>query len=398
MMVRNAALAVCGSALFLAIPAALGQEITAFSTGLPRNLLSPNPGLHLGRFDFHGGLTAGGAYDDLVQFSPAGQPEDDFTWTVSPYLSARTEGPNARSLGLTYQPAFVFYTDHSDLNSINHSGNVVLNWPLNRLTLSLQGNANSAPIIVRDIGNRAETTSFTAQGTADYDLSHLTFLEGIVGFSRYDYGGQYIGSQSYNQQLTVNYRFTPKLTLGAGVSVIEIDAQDEPLQTSEGPQVRLTYVPTPRLHLSASAGVQFQQFGTSQSEGVAPIFTLSGSYLIRQGTSLSVDAHRSEQPSGVFAGQNYSDTGITASISQVLPHRITATLGAGYTLADYYTTQPGVQTSRTDNYYYVNTDVNYALTDRWSLALYFQHTGNSSNGNTFTYDHNIVGLRAGWSF
>jgi hypothetical protein len=301
-------------------------------------------------------------------------------------------------VGISYRPSFVFYTDHSDLNSVNHNGTILVNWPLNRLSLSFEGNAFVAPVIVRDIGNRATETSYSMTATADYELSHLTFLEAGVGYSFTDYGAQYINSQTWNEQLLLNYRFTPKLTLGAGVSLYQRSVENGPGQMSEGPLVRLSYVPTPRLTLTLGVGVQFQQFESGEGDTVTPTFLLSSSYQVRTGMNLTLDAHRSEVPSGVFIGQNYSETSFTASISQVLPHRITARLGGGYTLAEYYATQAGVQTHRTDGYYFFNTDLNYALTDAWSLGLYFQHSANSSNGNTYNYDHNIVGLRAGWSF
>lgn len=375
---------------------ASAQQIR-FDQGLSANVLQPRPGLHLGRFDFHGGMFATAAYDDLVQRDASGGGEDDFAWTASPFLTARTEGPNSRTLQLSYQPSFVFYTKHSDLNSINHSGSFSLIFPFNRLKLSLWANVGVASVIVRDIGDRATQQSYSVTGSADYELSDKTTLQGSVTYGRSDFGGQFISSDQFTEQVFADYHFSDRLSTGVGVMATQFQVEDAPGQTSEGPQVRMEYKPNAQLKLSASFGVTMQQFEES-STAIAETFSVGAAYQMRPGTMLTLDATRSEQPSGVDAGQNYTATSLTATVNQTLPHRMVLNLSGGYTQAEYYATQEGIATSRLDNYFFIRSDLTYSLSTAWNFGLFVEHDSNTSSGGNFGYDHNIAGLRAGWSF
>ena len=111
---RRFACVLCGVASALTAATASAQ-VGVFDEGMPAGVLEPRPGLNLGRFNFHGGVQGNVSYDDLVQIDADGRPDDDVTWTVSPFASVETEGPNARTLRLYYRPGFRFFTEHSDL-------------------------------------------------------------------------------------------------------------------------------------------------------------------------------------------------------------------------------------------------------------------------------------------
>jgi hypothetical protein len=373
-------------------------QFAPVTVGLPTGLLEPKPGLHWGRFDFHGGLSGTVGYDDFVTADTHGQ-EGDATISISPFGSVETSGPNERSLKMTYRPSYLMFVDHSDLNNLNHNGNFELRFPLNRLTLSLREDVSAASVIVRDIGDRAVQETFATIGTADYVLSHRTTLQANLTYYRYDYGGgDFVGSQQFGQQLFTDYHFSPRTAVGAGVSISEMEVKDAPTQIAEGPLVRFNYLATSQLSVSASAGVEFRQFGTSQPGTTEPVLSLNAAYTVRPQTVLTLDASRTEFASGLNAGQNFVQTTFTAGISQLFLKKFTAVLAAGYTSADYVATESGVNVQRNDNYYFVRGQLDWAVQRSWTVGFFYQYTANNSSNGSFSYNQNVVGLNAGWAF
>ena len=392
----------CGLAASLGATTGLAQ-IGFMDQGIPAGALSPRPGLHLGRFEFHGGIQTTVTYDDLVQITTNG-PQSDLSWTLAPFVSAETRGPNDRYVRAYYRPGFLFFTDNTDLNSINHAANFDLRFPLNRLTLSLAENVAVASVVVRDIGNRATQMNFSTIGTADYEYSERTSFQGVLTYDHFGYQGEVEGaknlgsSDQFGQQVWTDYHWGAKLSAGVGVAVSEVKVENGTSQTAEAPELRLYFNPSPDFSLRGAVGVQFRQFDSDQAGTVEPVLRLTSTYRPRPGTTLSLEAHRAEMASGLNSGQNFVDTGFTATINQVFLRRFSASLGGGYTMADYVATEAGVTADRTDSYYSVRTALNWNVRETVGLGLFFEHTGNNSDTQTFTYDHNVVGLQATWSF
>jgi hypothetical protein len=375
----------------------VAAQTSLISSGLPSGLLNPNPAVHLGPFDFHGGVNGEGAYDDLATIGPSG-PESDFYWSLSPWGSIQAEGANSRIVRAYYQPSFVFYTEHSDLNSINHAGNFSVIWPFNRLTLSLNENVSVGTYIVRDIAERATASTYTTQGQADYQLSDRTKLSSSIAWSLADFGNQYVGSQAFTEQVFATYQFKPTLSGSLGISVYQFEIENAPSQIGEGPFLSVNFSPNPRLSLNATAGVSLQQFGGGVPNAIAESFTINANYQVQPRTRISFQAQRLEAPSSVSTGVNYTDTQFGVTLEQRLPHRLVGTLTLGYTLAEYYAVQTNVSTSRTDTFYSIRTDLTLPLTARWAIGWFYEHDGNMSTLSTFQYDRNTTGLNASWFF
>lgn len=400
---RHFVLLTCCAASAIAAATASAQ-VGVFDQGLPAGILDPRPGLNWGRFNFHGGIQGTVAYDDLVQIDENGDPDDDVTWVISPFGSVETEGPNARKLRLYYRPGFRIFTENSDLNTVDHNGLFDLRWPLNRLSLSLAQDVNVASVVVRDIANRAKQLRFSTIGSADYELSDRTSFQLNLTYDRYGYSGQVTGarnlieSQQWGQQLFADYHWTSKLSTGFGASFTQLDVENGPFQMSEGPEWRVNFNPTPELSLRALVGVQFRQFDSDRSGTVEPVLRINSSYQVRPGTVFGLEAHRTEFASGLHAGQNFIETGVMGTVNQVFLRRFSGSLGLGYNFAEYVATEDGIDAQRTDSYYFLRASVDWHMTESWSSGIFFEHTANESDQGSFDYDHNIVGLRGGWSF
>lgn len=394
---------VCGVLAALATVSAWAQ-IGSLERGLPTGFLNPRPGLHLGRFEFHGGADALVAYDDLVQIETNGVAQSDVTSTFSPFISVETHGPNDRSLRAEYKPGLLFFAEHSEFNTVNHIGRVNVNWPLNRLSFGLAQTVNIASSVVRDIGNRAKQTTYGTLATAEYDMSERTSLEARFTYDLFDFEEEatasqsLFGSQQFGEQIWADYHWGAKLSAGMGATFTQLDVEDGTFQTSIGPEWRVQFTPNPKLTLRTAVGVQMRRFDSDQPDTVEPVLRLSASYQPRSGTILTLDARRTEMASGLHAGQNYVDTGFTASVAQVFLRRFTAMLGGSYTMADYVATERGVAADRTDSYYSLRASVYWNMIESVNLSVFYERTVNDSSGDAFNYDHNVAGLQATWSF
>jgi hypothetical protein len=398
------------------------------------------------------------SYNDFVTVDPSGKQVGDFIWTLSPSILIRTEGPENRTVSLAYVPAFVYYLDHSSFDTIDHLATASVLWPLNRLTLGLHENVAIFTGVYQTVGNQASLTSYSTTGTAAYDLSDRTFLSASVSYVPTQYGGfagapyigvatpgvgfpgtgypgtgiagggfsgtgfsgmgypggyggfgtglpvgfvsngQFISSDQYSEQLQLNYRYTPRLTFGGGASITEITISHGPTQLFEGPVLTASYVATALLSFNASTGWYFQQAQNSPSSTLIPYFTLGGSYHMRPGTTLSLTGNRSEQPSGILPGENYTQTGINATLSQKLWPRTSLSLNGSYSYSEYISGGSSGLTKSTDSYYGVGATFSWAVAAHWSTGVFFQHSGSSSSTGSYGFDQNTIGLQAGWNF
>ena len=390
----RSALWVCSTALLTV--AAHGQAYSV-EQGLPPSFLSPNPGLHWGRWDFHAGASVSGTYDDNINGSST-DAQDDFIWTFSPFGTARTEGPNGRSLAVTYRPSYLVYMDHSGDNALNHYGDLQINFPLNRLTLNLVQNAAVSSMVVRDIANRATQMTFGTSLNATYELGYKTSLQGQFGYTRLDYSeGDYFASQQFSEQLWADYHFRDNLSAGVGAGISQTIISQQPTQIGVAPQFRASWLPLPKLTIEGSVGFEFRDYGTGASTAGDPIMRISARYQFRPESYTFIEAHRAQQASALLYAENYVETGFSAGVTHRLMDRFNVTLEGGYSNADYRSTQTGTSAGRTDNYYFVRTSADTMIAQRWGTGIFYERRSNSSS-NVYSYDENMVGLRVSWGF
>jgi hypothetical protein len=81
---------------------------------------------------------------------------------------------------------------------------------------------------------------------------------------------------------------------------------------------RLTYSLTELVDLRASAGGELREFRSEQKDRLNPVFTLGATYRPLPNTSIFLDAYRRSQASAVATDQNYTTTGFSASVRQIL--------------------------------------------------------------------------------
>jgi hypothetical protein len=162
--------------------------------------------------------------------------------------------------------------------------------------------------------------------------------------------------------------------------------------------LRFGYDVSAIIHLDASAGLEWRQFGGSREPALSPVFDVAGSFAPTERTTLTLSAGRSSQSSVVLVGQNFTDSTVTLSVRQEIGYRVACVLMAGYHNLAYSPAAGGIQSSRSDDHFLVRVGANVSLTPRLFLAGFYQFRKNVSTDTPFNYANNQTGIALSWEY
>jgi hypothetical protein len=195
----------------------------------------------------------------------------------------------------------------------------------------------------------------------------------------------------------LNYQFAPKFDAGVGAGVGYVGVDTGPDQTYEQLQGRVNWRATDKISISVNAGFEDRQFQTGGAGDLFnPLFGAAIQYQPFEHTRISLNASRSVAPS-YFQDQVQENTSVSVSLNQRLLQKFYFDLGVGYNSIDSAGTT-GLGGTRTDNYYFLNARLSHPFLKRGTLAIFYQHTENSSSQPGFGYASNQVGLEVGYSY
>ena len=303
----------------------------------------------------------------------------------------------SRGLSVDYSAGLSFYASQTGLNAVEHTARVNLALPFSRLTLRLQQDVEVSAETPVDVGQRLAHTTYQTRLDLAYNLSDRTYLqmEGGQTISEVESG---IGSRQWSTTVSANYRMSERTTLGAGVSGGLLDVEDGDKQYFEQGRMRLGYEVSERVHLEASAGLEWRQFESGVATGVSPVFDLSGTYAPGEQTRISLSGSRREQSSATLAGQNYTSTSVTASLNQQVAGWLAGVVTLNYANLDYSAAAGGVSSTRTDDTFGVLLGLSMPLTNRLLASGYYQFRKNVSKESNLEYKNNRVGLALTWAY
>jgi len=296
-------------------------------------------------------------------------------------------------LSIQYAPSYLFYGGHSGLNGFEQDGALLSQWRIARLTLGLDARLTTLIGGDVDVGTRADRTLYHIALTAKYDYSDRTSFETSIAQNSSSYRA-YAGSVEWVNENWVDYRIAPKTRLGLGLALGELRPDGSDTQTYQQALLRLTNPATGKLSFTASGGVEFRQFGGGEGSQTSPVFSLGASYRPFDGTEISLEASRRNYSSAAQIGQNYTATGISATLRQRLLTRFFATFSGGYEDAKYEATETQASTSRHDQYVFVRPAVSFTLTRKINIELYYQFRRNTSTSALSSFESNIAGVQA----
>lgn len=379
-----------GVAVFLSVLA---------STAYTQNAQDEKAGrpLHYGPFDviynFRGTVT----YDDNIFIRP--DKEDDVVGTLTPGIMVGAGDYGVREenlLTLEYNPSFIFFADHSDNNSIDHEALLNGQWRPGRLTLGVKQAYQNFSGAVIDVGDRVDRRIYTTDLLARYDLTDKTDveLEGRQIIGDYD---RLLDYNDWLARLWLDYKITPLLKLGAGVSAGWVDVTRSVNQTYQQALVRVSYEVTELVEVHASAGGEIRQFQGPQDSRLDGVFSLGALYTPHEGTTFSLDGYRKPNTSVILLNNNYISTGISAGIRQEILANYALYFQGGYENADYVKTHPTADDSREDNYAFARVGAEWRPWERLTVGVFYQYRQNNST-ERFDFDNNQVGMNVSLRF
>ncbi len=365
------------------------------------------------RFHYSFQLVVRGVHDDNINLTQTHQSSDFYTSiepTISLGLGAIGED-QTNFLAFVYAPNVFIFTRNSSADAFQHVIHLAGQRQFAKLTLNavediqILDSTNLTSLTDTtgrqanvDVGQRTRVNIFNTKVGASYDLSSKTFLSGSANYQVYDYPAL-ISSETVSGSLFWNYNYGAKIVVGvggsAGFNTTESSTSDQYYQQGS---LHLSYQATGKLSFSGTAGLEVREFGGGRGEYISPVFTLEGSYLPFDGTSISISGSRQTQNSAAISGSDFSSTKIDLVLRQRFLQRIFLGLNAGYTNDDYFSTTSTADVSRTDNYYYFQASVDLNVTRFWTVGAYYLHREDNSSAGNFKFSDNQVGGRSSLSF
>jgi hypothetical protein len=412
--------------LMLGIPA-LAQEVIVPSDTAARETLrlsSAESTLRLGGLDLFPHAASQVQYDDNILISHTDALKD-VIWTVSPGLTLAGGGVGAylpgsvtveqlrnllyyslvedvtrpgRFFAVDYTPSFIFYTDHTQYDNIGQSVKLSGGYSFSRLALGLDFDYDRAQVKNAGVGTLIGESLYDARFRSRYDLTDRTSLEVNGRYYRLDYDDPlYQGYQEVSNENWLNRTFADRLSLGVGLVVGRDLPQQSSDQTFERALARAVYRLSGKLYFSSALGVEFRQYDSGESGTLHPVLGITGTYQLREGTTVSLEGHGLQEPSP-YGGYNETRWGVGAGVRQRLFSRLYAEASAGYDNIQYNFngTQGQSPSSRSDNYFYGKLTFEYEFNRHVVGSLFYTYYRDNSSYVAYSYDDIVVGLKVMW--
>jgi len=380
--------------------------------------------MRLGPFDVFPHASMSVAYDDNVIITHV-NPIHDVEWSVTPglmlalgdvsssmtspvsfdklrgllyYSFADDESRPQRFLALDYTAAANFYTENSVYNNVDSSLRLSGGYSFSRLSLATDFDFFYGQLKDNGVGDLVTVADYDARVRARYALSDITAFELNGGYLQYDYiEPEFQGYHDFHGEFWIDRHFDPKLSAAVGVGLGYLLPQYDSAQTYEQALIRGIYALTGKSYLSASAGVEDRQFGTSAPDALRPVFSLTGVFQPSVNTTITIEGHRRED-TAPYQAENYIDLGASLNARQLLFNRFYGTLGGGYHNIAYTDNKTDNSQVRTDNYWYVIANLDYEFNNHFMATLFYTYRTDDSTKTSASYGNNIFGLRVTWKY
>ena len=372
------------------------------------------------RLQYAVSLSVRTVYDDNINISSTNRQGDLFT-AIEPRLTIGFGDVLARQnnfIALSYAPSAFFFADHSEDNALQHAVRLEGQYRFPRLTLALAQDvqllngsglgssfgtgiiptSSGAGQVNLDVAARTRVNVYNTSLTGNYSLTGKIFLTGGLSYSLTDYE-TLIGSSVTAANAYFNYTYSPKLNIGVGLSggydVVGSPSQD---QVFEQVNARASYELTGKVSATATAGVEFRQYSGGGGSSFSPVFDATLLYQPFGATSISLSMSRQTYNSAVLAGQDYHSTQLTLGVQQRFFQRFFLGLTGGYTNSTYFSTSSGISSTREDNFYFLETSLDFNITRFWSAGLFYVYRASSSSLSIYSFYDNQFGSHTVFNF
>jgi hypothetical protein len=368
------------------------------------------------RFRYTFQLAVRGVYDDNINLTQTNKTSD-YYFSIEPRISLSLGGTGedqTNFLNFVYAPNAYIFAKRSEADAVQHVVHLAAQRQFGKLTLSAgeevqildSNNLTSLSDTTGrqanvDVGARTKENIFNTSLNGSYDLSSKTFLSGGGQYQVYEYpSSSLISSQTISGSLYINYNYGSKLVVGVGgTGGYDIAEAATPDQIFEQANVRASYQASGKLSFSATGGIEFRQFqNNARGQYTSPVYDLAATYQPFDGTTISLTGSRSTRNSAVISGSDFASTKVDIRAQQRFLRRFSIGVDGGYENDSYFSAANGIDVSRTDDYYYIQSSVDVNVTRYWTVGAYYLHREDSSSLDSFRFSDNQVGVRTSLTF
>jgi hypothetical protein len=297
---------------------------------------------------------------------------------------------------LSYDATAFVFSDHSDLNSIDHDASLRAQWAGSKLTLGSHVNFRDLTGTSNELADRVNQKVYEAGVTATYAWSDLTTLGAELSGQISDYRN-HVDTREARLRLWADHEISVLTKLGIGVTLGRVDVSGGRAQTYEQLLARVNYAAATKVDLMLQVGGELRQIEGGDSQAT-PVFSLAATYSPTVLLKLRLDGYRRVQPSIVDAGANTVTTGTSLNVTYRFHERFELSLGGAYEHADYESVEREGAHARTDNYFLARVGQSYAFTANTRLGAFYQFRTNDSTRKNRSFDNQQVGLELSVAF
>lgn len=286
---------------------------------------------------FYFGVDASATYDSNF-FLDADYTESELYGSVAPWVTYRTdpEGNAKYSFEARYSPDFRAYWNNSDLNGVDHSGNLAFKYQGSRTTLTAFVDYSEVSSADRLSGTfiQGSILNYGIKGT--YQVAPRTSLQAAwtASSSDYDSGGR-SGADVYTTQISGLWDATERIRIGPAIRHTLTESDQTGERDAIAGLLKVRYQWGERLFLDASAGLEFAK-NSRQGGGreAGPAGGLDAQYVMNERWTFKGSVQYATVPSPINANYVVDDLSFFMAVVRHFD-RGSLEAGLGLSFSDY---------------------------------------------------------------
>ncbi len=303
----------------------------------------------------------------------------------------------ATHITVDYTPTLNYYTTGDQEDHLDHSASLSAAYLYRDWQFALSHVYNKSGSVTAETATQVDRDSHNTILSASRRLGERFSLD-LTASQSLLFAEEYNSTRQWSTMEWLNYIVSDKTTAGIGLGFGYDDVSEGTDMMFEQIMGRVTWVPGPKLSLSASGGVEIRQFlDTELSDRVNPLMSASLSYQAFEQTTLSLMASRSVDTS-LLSNQITESASVSASVAQRLFGHVNARLSGGFRTAEYEPTVGGVAVDRSDDSVFVGVSAGVSFLERGRISVGYHRTENTSSDEDFSYGSNQYTFHVGYHF
>jgi hypothetical protein len=345
------------------------------------------------------GAVLAAAYDSNI-FLNSTQPKADAVYRLGALIAYRKGDPQDGEGGYVsanYQPTAVVYQKNSSENRVDQQAQLTLGWRGKATAIGYAGGVRQLGDATADVGRQTDRLESRNELRGTWLAGEKLSFEAAVGRRQTNYKDTALfdSSKTYGEAV-IRYAYSPKTRLGLGYQAGRFQVNGSPAQTTHQLTGQVEWQPREKINLRLEAGAERRQ--TQRGSQLKPVAEGRIDWAPREGTKLYLAGYQREESSAFFAGQNYTQLGITAGMAQRLGDRWTARLEAGRESSKYSRASGAAVSDRRDRGGFVKPSLEYQFNDALDVTLFYKAAENRSNSGAFGYEQRLAGVELNYQF